>query len=177
MPAETLYPTSNTFTSNLNNSGFALVDEDIDDGSPSTDFADWDGNGNVTVRYGFDTPTGQLSIPGNLQQFRVLLRRAGTGSNTSVFSIRVFEAGSDTGASIQYNIPATTTGFNEYTFNWNAQILTAQSGVNVEIEIDQTAGGSGNPNRRSGIDIAAINWEVTYDVPPGGAPEPNVVWV
>ncbi len=175
MPSETLYPTSNTFTSNLNNSGFALVDEDIDDGSPDTDFADWDGNGNVTVRYGFDTPSGQLSTPGLQQQFRVRLRPAQNGNNIPVVAIRLFEAGSDTGTSISYNI--NQAGFNEYVLNWDASNLTLQSGVDVQVEVDQTAGGSGNPNRRTGIDIAAINWEVAYDVPPGGAPEPNVVWV
>lgn len=174
MATETLFPTAVVSSGNVNSAAVSLVNEDIDTGSPDTDFVQWDGNGNVDVVYSFDTPTGQLTIGANLQNFRVRGRKAG-GSNTPVAQLVVVENGTVRAASGTVNI--TDTSFQEYSFTWDADILALQNGSGVQIQIEQTNGGGGNPNRRAGIDISAVNWDLTYDLPAGAAAEANVVWV
>jgi len=174
MAIETLFPTAVITSGNVNNAAVTLVNEDIDTGSPDTDFVEWDGNGNVSVYYSFDTPTGQLLTGANLQNFRVRLRKNG-GSNTPQYQVVVVENGTTRATSATQNI--TSTSFVEFSFTWNANILALQNGSGVEIQVNQTNGGGGNPNRRAGIDIAAINWDLSYDPPVGAQAEANVVWV
>lgn len=174
MATETLFPTAVISSGNVNSAAVTLVNEDIDTGSPDTDFVEWDGNGDVSVYYSFDTPSGQLTTGANLQSFRVRWRKNG-GNNTPQVQIVVVENGNPRATSATQNI--TNTAFAEFSFPWNAGALALQNGSGVEIQINQISGGGGNPSRRAGIDIAAINWDLTYDLPAGSAAEANVVWV
>ena len=174
MATETLFPTAVISSGNVNNDAVTLVNEDIDTGSPDTDFVEWDGNGDVSVYYSFDTPSGQLTTGAGLQNFRVRWRKNG-GNNTPQVQVAVVENGTTRATSATQNI--TNTSFFEFSFTWNGNILALQNGSGVEIQINQIAGGGGNPNNRAGIDISAINWDLTYDLPAGAAAEANVVWV
>lgn len=177
---ETLFPTAVESFSNFSPTPVvADVNEDIDTGSPTADSSTWDGNGNIAIRYSFDTPSGDLTN-GQTQRFRVILQRnSGTGGNvnTPEFSIGVAEAGGTTIADTGTIGILTANTWYEYTFDWDSSILAAQNGSNVEIDITQTNGGGGSPNRRAGIDIAAVNWDLVYTLPAGQASEANVVWV
>lgn len=175
MATETLFPTAVISSGNVDNAAVNRVNEDIDTGSPDTDFVQWDESGNVSVYYSFDTPTGQLTTGAGLQNFRVRWRKTG-GTNTPQVQVAVVENGTTRATSATQNI--TNTAFAEFSFTWNGNILALQNGSGVEIQINQLSGGSGGGGRRrAGIDISAINWDLTYDLPPGAQAEANVVWV
>ena len=178
MPSETLFPTSIEGTPvNLVSPTVAEVNEDIDTGSPDTDFHEYDtGTNNVEIRYGFDDPTGDLTS-GATQNFRVRMRKSASGGQDPSVILRLYEGGTDTGVSSTTSVTNDTT-FAEYNLTWTVASLTAASGTNAEFFIEQNSGAnSGNPNSRRGIEISAVNWDLDFQFNPGGQPESNVVWV
>jgi len=159
MAAETQRP--DALAAQANQTGVVTsIDEDPD--SDGGDWLAWDGNGNTSCRVTFPTPTGSPTTGAGLQEFRVLLRNDAAGTNGTGWSLQLFE-----NAVLDSTI-ATGTDPNEagevIAGTWDASSLGTADGSIVECMLLQTSGGTGNPSARKGIEVGAIEWNVTYTV-------------
>lgn len=136
-------------------------DPDSDNGL----WMDWDGNGNVDTIWDFATPTEALTAGANLQEYRALIRKDSTGGNDPTWELGVWEVEGGTYSLIETIASGTVTTLTGEVVSgtFNASIFTTASGANAVVQLLQTAGGTGSPGSRRGIDIGAFKWvaEVT----------------
>ena len=152
---------------NLGNySTLDLADIVEDPDSPDGAFGTWDGNGNTDARVSFATPTGNPTVGAALQEFKVWARTdQGSGSNNVDYSFEVWEFGVQRVVLATGTLTAGDTG-TLITGTWNASVLSSANGSAVECALIQTSGGSGNPSMRRGLEIGAVEWNVTFDDDP-----------
>jgi hypothetical protein len=159
---ETLFPTA--LEASANYTGAAIGDFD-DDPDTTTDYGNWDGNGNTDVRVSFGNPSGaNLTTGAGLQEFRIAGRKAdATGGNTPTYDVELWEAGVLVSVLTSGASWPDDTGKTIISATWDASLLSDGTGDDVEVRIEQTAGGSGTPGARRAVEIGGIEWNVDYD--------------
>lgn len=162
MATERLAPDAVLASLNYTTLNLADVDEDPD--SPDANYGAWDTNGNTDARFSFPTPSGSPTVGAGLQEFRVLIRRNGATTNTG-WSLELFE----NGASVSVLATGTLTNTTPVVVSgtWNASSLGTATGALVECRMLQTSGGTGGT--RSGVEVGAVEWNVTYTAPVTGS--------
>lgn len=128
-------------------------------------------NVSVDIHCSFPSPTDNLTVGADLQEFRVLLRPFDSGQTGDPdWRIELWQnnvlvrAGSNTEI-------LNDAGDTVVSFTWNANELTSDpGGAQVEIKVFgiKTGGPGGTRNT---IDIGAVEWNVDYTV--GGAGNPQ----
>ena len=119
-------------------------------------------NTSTSIHCSFPSPTGNLTVGADLQEFRVLLRPFDSGQTGHPdWRIELWQnnvlvrAGTDTQI-------LTDAGDTVVAFTWNANELTTDpGGVQVEIKVFGTKTG-GSPGTRNTVDIGAVEWNVDY---------------
>ena len=119
---------------------------------------DWDGAGSANFRVRFlDCPTSPQTGT-NLQRVRVLVRRSTlSGSNVVQAEFSLQQVGQLVVSFGTFDI-ATQQVFE---FVFDAALLLDPLGVGLEIVINQTSGGSGNPANQASFDVGAA--ELIYE--------------
>ncbi len=159
MATETLFPDG--LVSSVNYVSPALSDFD-DDPDTTTDYGDWDGNGNTDVLLDFPTPTGNPNIGADLQTIRAAARKVdATGENTPEWSLGIWEAGVLVSV-IATGSLADNTDKQIISGTFNANILGTADGSALQVKILQTAGGTGGPTARRGLEVGGVEWQVDY---------------
>lgn len=156
---ESLYPENPIAAqTGYTNCTYDEIDEDPD--SPDAAWCDTGGasNTNTTVRVTFPTPSGTLTTGAGVQEFRVQWRKTNFSANPTC-AVDLYENGSLVSA-LESHAISSTAGVVE-SVPWNASLLTAGSGVNVEVLVTCTVGGGPAGNRASG-EVGAIEWNVDY---------------
>jgi hypothetical protein len=145
-------------STNYSTANLADIQDDPD--SPDGVFWTWDANGNTICRVSFPTPSGSPTVGADLQEFRAEIRRdGGTGSNSVDWSLELWE----NGVLDSVLATGTTTSTSEViSGTWNASSLGTADGSLVELALVQTAGGSGQPATRRGLEVGAVEWNVDY---------------
>jgi hypothetical protein len=140
MPTQTLAPDAILASTGLSG---AVSDVQDDPASPDANWIVYDGatNNNTDIRLSFPTPSGTLTSGAGLQTFRAWIRRNNTLGNTVSYSLQLWENGAQVGAALATGNVTTTTG-ELISGTWDASTLAASSGADVEIRIQQTAGGN-----------------------------------
>jgi hypothetical protein len=104
------------------------------------------------VTVSFPTPTTSLVTGADLQEFRVLVRKKGAGTNPPCF-LYLYESG------VYKNLAWTATISNTtgiiMSAKWDASALTDVTGAGVELRVY----GDGTPN--GAIEVGAIEWNAT----------------
>lgn len=160
MATETKFPDG--IVSSLNYSTLNLGDIDDDPDADDSVYGTWDGNGNTDCLVDFPTPTGDPTVGADLQEFRVKIRRdSGSGTNTTSWSLELWENGVQVRALATGSDPSTAGVVVSGT--WNANEIATADGSLVQCKLLQTAGGGGNPSARRGIEVGAFKWDVVYD--------------
>lgn len=167
MATETLLPDAIVGTpAGYNTITFANIDEGV--ANIDNTWATADTSGATELILSFPSPTDTLTLGADLQTFRARVRKNATGGNNPTVQLVVYESGSATGTSSN-DITVSTTGTGQtITFTWNANILAAQSGANVEIGIIQTGGATGKASNRRYIEVDTADWIADYTVTAGG---------
>ena len=155
-----------TLADQANQTG-AVTDIDDDPDSPDGLWLAWDGNGNTICRVTFPTPTGNPTTGVDLQEFRVLIREDTAGSNSTAWSLELWENGVIVGTALNTGIDPAEGGV-VVSGLWNAVDLATADGSLVECRLIQTSGGTGSPTTRKGIEVGAVEWNVDF-VAGGGA--------
>lgn len=115
-------------------------------------------NVDTSVRVSFPSPTGNLTTGAGLQNFRILVRKQG-GTGTPTVVVELWEAGSLVASSSAVNVTSATGQVVAVT--WDASLLAAVSGVDVECRVAGTRSGGG-PAARASVDVGAIEWNDDY---------------
>jgi hypothetical protein len=159
---ETLFPTA--LEASANYTGAAIGDFD-DDPDTTTDYGNWDGNGNTDVRVSFGNPSGNnLKTGAGLQEFRIAGRKAdSTGGNTPTYDVELWESGVLVSVLTSGASWPDDTGKTIISATWNASLLSDGTGDGVEVRIEQTDGATGTPGNRRAIEIGGIEWNVDYE--------------
>lgn len=157
MPTESKYPDAIYSSANYTAPSVLVIDDDPD--SPDGLWLTWDTDGDTLLAVDFPTPTGNPRVGAGLQQFRVWVRKTGSGGNTTTGEIRLQENGTDKGQLWTGTITNTTGEL--VTGNWNASSLGTANGSLVQCVFNQLSGGTGVLNRR-GIEVGAVEWVVDY---------------
>jgi hypothetical protein len=121
---------------------------------------DWDGQGSANLRLRFlDCPTPP-QVGANLQTLRVFVRRSPlSGSNTVTAEFAVQQVGQLVQSFGTFDIVNEVSELREFTFD--ASLLPDPTGIGLEVVINQTSGGSGNPGNQSSFDVGAA--ELIYE--------------
>lgn len=156
-------------TAGLNGVVSAIQDDpDSFDGNWLTTQANTSQNTICRVRFGSLSPVGQLNLGAGLQNFRILLRKNASGGNTCQVSVFLYENG------VLLQTLATAITVSSLTgavtqVTWNASALSDPTGVNVEVRVDQTTGGTNSAaGNRRWVEIGAIEWNADYTATPVG---------
>ena len=167
MATETLLPDAVVGTPvGFNNDA---VIANLDEGVANADgtFATSDTSGATEIILSFPSPTDTLTSGANLQTFRAVVKKNSNGGNNPTVQLVVYESGSSTGTSSN-NITVSSTTGQTISFTWNANILAAQSGANVEVGIIQTGGATGKRANRRYVEVDTAEWIADYTVAPTG---------
>jgi len=154
MASETLIP--DTLAVGTNSTSPVVTDIDDDPDSPDGLWLVWDGNGNTITRVTFPTPTDNPTVGVDLQEFRVLIREDTAGTNSTSWSLELWENGTLVSALNTGIDPAE--GGVVVSGTWNASSLGTADGSLVECHLDQVSGGTGGPSARKGIEVGAMEW-------------------
>lgn len=159
MPTERRAPDAVLDSSNYTTLNLADIDEDPD--SPDGAWGTWDGNGDTICRVSFPTPSGNPTTGAGLQEFRVLIRKTASGGFDTPWSLELWE----NGVLVSVLATGTTTSLTGEVVSgtWNATSLGTADGSLVECYLAQTSGGAGTPASRRGVEVGAVEWNVTYD--------------
>lgn len=118
--------------------------------APTTPYTEW------SARWSFPTPSGSLSQGVYKQAFVLWVRRSSSTvvpPQLPVVNVQLYEGGvfkADLGTKVVYSGSGQT-----LIFRWDASLLSALSGANVEIFVRA----SGESAYRVGVDIGAIGWD------------------
>ncbi len=136
-----------------------VLDIDDDPDSPDVNWLAWDGSGNTSCRVTFPTPSGN---PSGSQEFRVLIRNDSAGTNNTSWSLELWENGSQVSVLAAGSDPAESGVV--VSGSWDASSLGTADGSLVECLLVQTGGATGNPSKRKGIEVGAVEWNVAVAV-------------
>lgn len=167
MATETLSPESIGQQLNLTGS---VTDIQDDPDSPDANWMLWDGSGNIICRVLMPTPSGNPTTGAGLQEYRILIRNVAIGVNSTSWALQLYENNSQLSELATGSDPAEAGEVVVGT--WDATLLTTPDGSLVEMRLIQTAGATGNPGNQKGIDVGAMEWNVTFDVGGGSAAIP-----
>ncbi len=109
------------------------------------------------LRVSTPTPAATPIVGAGLQTFRAWLRKKG-GTGTPTATLELWESGSLKSTVLAATNITSTTG-QLISGTWNASSLTTASGVNAEIRITGTVGGSGG--QVATIEVGAVDWVST----------------
>ena len=153
----------------VSSTGFAssptVAELDTDD----TSYAEPSNNNtDIDLVVGFALPTDALTIGANLQTFTAVVRpnAVSPGSGTATARIELYESGNignPLATSSSVNITSSS-GDVAITLLWNASLLTAGSGADVECHLVGSRSG-GSPNTRIAVAVDSIGWDADYTVP------------
>lgn len=134
----------------------SVVSDDPD--SPDTTFATIPNNTlTMNARFSFPSPPKNLRTGAGLQEFRVLTRKSLTSSTSNpTLTISLYESGSTKATGSPFTVTTMTNTGQVASFTWDASLLTAVSGQNVEVYVSGTMVGSGGS--RTTTNIGAIEW-------------------
>ena len=143
---------------NLTGSNSNVIDDDPD--SSNDLWMTWDGNGNVDSIHNIHDPTTDPGGVTERQEFRVLIRKDSSGGNAVPWELGVWELEASTYSLLATIASGTVTSLTGEVVSglWDASLLTTASGANVSVGLLQTAGGTGSPGSRRGVDISAYKW-------------------
>jgi hypothetical protein len=145
-----------TLADSLNYSAGAVTDIDEDPDAPDGNWLTWDGNGNTSCRVTFPTPAAAPTVGAGLQEFRVLIRKAGgAGGPDPAWSLALWENGSEV-AVLATGTATDALGAHVVRGVWNASSLGTADGSLVECRLQQTSGGTGGTRR--GVEVGAVEW-------------------
>jgi hypothetical protein len=153
-----LYPDQTIVTENLYGD-HTRIDEspDIDDGLWM--FAK--SNRDIYAHFGFFDPGKPLLGGQGQQTFRLLVRKNGSSKKHPKMNVELWQAG----APVQVIASGVQVKqLDVFEFVWDAALLEDASGAGVEIVIVGTATGGAPASRRT-IDIGAVEWVATVEVP------------
>jgi hypothetical protein len=173
MATELLLPdaviTALNLTANINDLNEGV--DNFDDVYATTNRA----NAGTFLVLSFPTPSGDLTLGAGLQTFRARVRKNATGGNDPTVRIEVRE-----NDIIRANSGDTTitslTGV-DITFTWDASVLNLQNGADVEIAINQQAGGTGAAGNRRWIETDTADWTADYIGVVGGGARSFAVFI
>lgn len=124
---------------------------------------------NTSVRVSFPSPSATLQTGAGLQEFRVLVRKYGTGALNPLARIELYETGGTTPlATVLANTAVSSNSGVVLSATWDASLLGAVSGANVEVRVVGT-GVSGGV-----LEVGAIEW---IPVVVAAAPPPDVYYM
>ena len=107
-----------------------VTDIDDDPDSPDASWLAWDGSGNTVCRVTFPTPSGNPTSGAGLQNFRVQIRNDAGGTNSTDWSLELWENG------VQDSVLATGSdpveGGAVVAGSWDATSLGTAVGASVE---------------------------------------------
>ncbi len=119
-----------TIAASLNYSSPVVTAIDEDPDADGGDWLAWDGNGNTDCLVTFPTPSGNPTAGAGLQEFRALIRNDAAGTNSTSWSLELWENG------VQVSVLATGSDPAEagvvVASNWNASSLGTADGSLVE---------------------------------------------
>lgn len=139
---------------------------DIDE-SPDSPDGNWltttAQNQTNTCRVSFPTPSGNLNTGSGLQTFRFWIRLSATNNahGSATASIDLYENGSLV-ANLSTGVSYTNTTGQMLTATWDASLLSAISGVNVEARIVMLPEGGGPGGSRGCGEVGAVEWIADY---------------
>ena len=120
-------------------------------------------NTSTSIHTSFPSPTGDLTIGADLQEFRVLCRQFDTGqTGTPDIRLELWEFEASTWSLVRAGSDIPVTGTDQVVaFTFNANELTTISGANVGIKAFgiKASGGGGV---RNSVDMGAAEWNVDY---------------
>lgn len=109
------------------------------------------GGTDTDVRVSFPTPQSAPSTGAGNQEFRVLVRKKGAGSNPSV-TVYLYESGSQVGSALVGPTTVSDTTGTVISAPWDAASLSTASGANVECRVAGTGVAGGT------LEVGAIEW-------------------
>ena len=159
MATERQSPDSVADSTNYTSAALGSIQDDPD--SPDSKWWGWDGNGNTVCRVTFPTPTGQPTSGVN-QEFRVQIRDDAAGTNATAWSLQLY----NNAVAVTALATGTSPDSGGVVVNglWDAHTAITANGSLIECRLQQTAGGTGSPTDRKGIEVGAVEWNVEYDV-------------
>lgn len=146
---------------------------DIQDDPDSPD-ANWltatDTSANTELGASYGLPDRPLKTGAGLQEFRVLVRKAG-GINDPTVSVELYEAGVFIANVVASQALTSTTGV-VLSGTWDASLLSNPDGSGVEVRVVGTAPGGANADR-STVEVGAVEWNATLEAVLGSANLPS----
>jgi hypothetical protein len=160
MSTETLAPDA-ILVQTLLDGAVTDIDESVD--SPDGNWCVYNSasSNNTDLRVSFPSPTGDPNTGADLQAFRAWVRKTASGGNSALYSLELWENGSE--VAVLATGEVTSTSGEEISGTWNAASLSTADGSAVECRVSQTSGGSSGPggNRRR-IETGAVEWVADY---------------
>lgn len=161
MATESLFPDGEVGTT-VNFTG-TFADVDNPQATPGSDWMDPTNDAlNNEVTFSMQLPTGDLNTGAGLQSIKLHVRKQLTGGNDPTFDVHIREAGSATNLVTLVTAQTITSETGEnFTFTWDASVLAAASGVDVEVHLFGNRSGGG-PTARRNLSIGAVEWEADF---------------
>lgn len=123
------------------------------------------------LRVSFPSPPLNLKTGAGLQNFKILVRKNKVSTATGTMTIGLYESNVLKGTASLNTVDGNTTTL---TYSWDASILTAVSGVNVEARMLGNGYTGKSGGTRFGIEIGAVEWNYET-IPETQANAPAVV--
>ena len=161
MANERLAPDSILASSNLSGS---VADIDDDPDSPDASWLTTTEGGASDLRISFPTPSSDPAVGADLQENRWQGRKNAAGGNDPTYSAELWENSalvSTLASGLTVSIATGIVG----SATWNASLLAAANGSNVELRLVQTGGHTGKPNNRRYLEIGAVEWNAEVQEP------------
>lgn len=161
MATESLFPDGEVGTTTNFSGTFTNVDDT--QASPGSDWIDptVDGNNNE-VTFSMQLPSGDLNTGSGLQTLKLHIRKQVTGGTDPTFNCHIREAGNVTDlATLVTNQSITSDTGEDFTFTFDAAVLSAVSGADLEVHFFGNRSGGSGPNRRN-LSIGAVEWVADY---------------
>lgn len=113
----------------------------------------------TALRVSFPAPSGDLKVGAGLQEFRVLVRKAGSAIGNPTCRVELYETGgtSPLATPVSNTAVSSTTG-TVLSGTWNANVLSQISGAEVEAAIVATGVTNGS------VEPGAIKWVPTLSI-------------
>ena len=137
------------------------IDDDPDSPDGSWAFATGN-NSSGTLRTSFATPTDDVSVGADLQEFKIYVQQFDTGQTGDPDArIELWE----NGTLVRAGSDVSVTGSGQtISFTWNGNEIATADGSLVECHLVLTKSG-GSPGARNTVNVGAVEWNVTYNDP------------